>query len=201
MRVDPHEAAHVRAGDPVRVATHGCQDPQGSFGSADPAREARLCRAPAVMASAARAASTAPTTSNTMPTQSAASSSAPMLSSDATPRDPSEFMTTALQLPSSASHSSVCSPAPLVDATQKSWAPGGESGAPPGRSEYSGPPRCPSRRSARRRSGTPRRRHPGRCLTKPSRSLSLRIAAASTSRWRATGAHPSTWGFLSRLGS
>ena len=68
-----------------------------------------------------------------MPTQSAASSSAPMLSSDETPRDPSEFMTTALQLPSSGSHSSVCSPDPLADAAQKSSSPGGEVGASPGR--------------------------------------------------------------------
>ena len=61
-----------------------------------------------------------------------------MLSSAATPREPSAFMTTAFQLPSSGSHSSVCSPAPVAEAAQKVWSAGRPSGAPPGRSEYSG---------------------------------------------------------------
>ena len=63
---------------------------------------------------------------------------APMLSLEATPRDASVFMTTALQLPSFGSHSSVCSPGPLVEATQKSWSPRGDAGASPARFEYSG---------------------------------------------------------------
>ena len=45
---------------------------------------------------------------------------------------------TALQLPSFGSHSSVCSPGPLVEATQKSWSPRGDAGASPARFEYSG---------------------------------------------------------------
>ena len=61
-----------------------------------------------------------------------------MLSLEATPRDASVFMTTALQLPSFGSHSSVCSPGPLVEATQKSWSPRGDAGASPARFEYSG---------------------------------------------------------------
>ncbi len=57
-----------------------------------------------------------------------------MLSSAATPREPSSFITTALQLPSSGSHSSVCSPEPLAEATQNVSSPGGLAGAPPSRS-------------------------------------------------------------------
>src|SRR5215218_3045985 len=61
-----------------------------------------------------------------MPIQRIQSNSAPMLRSAEVPRDASWFITTARQSPSSGSHSSVCSPAPAVDATQNvefAWGP------------------------------------------------------------------------------
>jgi hypothetical protein len=61
------------------------------------------------------------------------SSSAPIRRSDATPADPSAFITTTTQSPSSMSQSSTCSPAPLSDATQNVCSPGGEDGGPPSR--------------------------------------------------------------------
>src|SRR5918994_4577347 len=88
-------------------------------------------RIPALMPSAAAAASSPPPTSSPTPIQISGSSSAPMLRSAATPREPSGFMTTTFQLPSSGSHSSVCSPAPVAEAAQNVWSAGGPSGAPP----------------------------------------------------------------------
>ena len=59
------------------------------------------------------------------------SSSAPMERSDDTPRDPSVFIRTKRQSPSSGSQSSVCSPAPDACATQKVCSPGGPAGVAP----------------------------------------------------------------------
>ena len=63
-----------------------------------------------------------------MPIHRTESSSAPMLRSADTPRDPSSFMMTARQKPSSGSHSRTCSPSPEADATQKVCVPGGDAG-------------------------------------------------------------------------
>jgi hypothetical protein len=57
---------------------------------------------------------------------------APMLNSLATSRVPFAFMTITRQLPLRTFHVSVCSPAPLVRATQKCWAAGRAVGAKPG---------------------------------------------------------------------
>ena len=111
-----------------------------------------------------------------------------MLSLEATPRDASVFMTTALQLPSFGSHSSVCSPGPLVEATQKSWSPRGDAGASPARFEYSGffPMSVTMERS------TPFN-YPSTSVavaipTKTSRSLSLRMRTLPRMAARALGA-------------
>jgi len=64
-----------------------------------------------------------------MPSVSRCGKLAPMLSSLATPRVPSAFITITRQLPLRTFHVSVCAPAPLTDATQKCSAAGGAIGA------------------------------------------------------------------------
>ena len=71
---------------------------------------------------------------------------AAMLSWLATPRVPFAFITTTRQSPLRTFQVSVCSPEPLVWATQKRWAAGSVLGAPPGwtRKSESCAPRFPA---------------------------------------------------------
>src|SRR4051794_31743907 len=59
-----------------------------------------------------------------------AGSVAPTRASTDPPAEPSEFMTTSVQLPAAGFQVSVCAPEPAACATQKFCAPGGVAGAP-----------------------------------------------------------------------
>ena len=93
---------------------------------------------------------------STIAAQMNQSSSAPIPMSAATPSEPSAFIATSVQSPSSTSQVSTCSPAPLSEAAQKVWSSGGPEGAPPENVSYFSSKGQPSKSSTLSRETEPR---------------------------------------------